>query len=79
MYELFLVACVGLNVCDYVAVPVTYESEARCIQQAALIAGMVNGRYDIAGPLTVRYTCTSQEDRTAAADRIVIDAILPPR
>jgi hypothetical protein len=77
MYELFLVACVGLNVCDYLAVPVAYETEAQCAQQAALIAGMVNGRYDLAEPLTWRYECRSPEDRTAAADAILIEPLSP--
>jgi hypothetical protein len=68
MFELFLVACVGLNVCDYVAVPVAYETEAQCARQAALIAGMVNGRYDLAEPLTWRYECEAQESQAAAID-----------
>jgi len=77
VYELFLVACVGLNVCDYLAVPVTYETEAACARQAALIAGMVNGRYDIAGPLVWRYECTATGEATASAGRIAVEAAPP--
>ena len=68
MFELFLVACVGLNVCDYLAVPVAYETEAQCARQAALIAGMVNGRYDYTEPLTWRYECSLLQRQAAAID-----------
>jgi hypothetical protein len=77
VYELFLVACIGLNVCDYVAVPVTYETEAVCAQQAALIAGMVNGRYDIAEPLVWRYECTATQEETAAVEPFAVETITP--
>ena len=66
MFELFLVACVGFKVCEYLAVPQPYETEQACAQQAALIAGMVNGRYDIGGELPWRYECYPGESRTAA-------------
>jgi hypothetical protein len=71
MFELFLVACVGLKVCEYLAVPQLYETEAQCAAQAALIAGMVNGRYDAGGALTWRYECDPSGETTAA---LAIDA-----
>jgi hypothetical protein len=77
VYELFLVACVGLNVCDYVAVPVAYETESACARQAALIAGMVNGRYDIAESLIWRFECTATEEATVAADPLAVDTATP--
>ena len=77
VYELFLVACVGLNVCDYVAVPVAYETEAACAKQAALIAGMVNGRYDIAEPLVWRYECTATEEEPAAVAPLPAETVTP--
>ncbi|MEX2296197.1 MAG: hypothetical protein WD715_02205 [Dongiaceae bacterium] len=57
MFELFLVACIGTNVCEYLAVPYAYESESHCAAQAAVIAGMLHGRYPASGPVTYRYEC----------------------
>lgn len=69
MFELILVACLQIGVCEYLAVPMPYPSEARCAQQAAIIAGMVQGRHGAGSPLTYRYEC-----RPAA----VADADRPP-
>jgi len=66
MFELFLVACVGFKVCEYLAIPEVYETEQACARQAALIAGMVNGRYDTGGELTWRYECNPTENQTAS-------------
>lgn len=49
MFELFVVACIAARACEYITVPLAYDSEARCQQQAALVAGMVRGRYPQAG------------------------------
>lgn len=58
MFELFLIACVGLRACEYIAAPFAYVSEPVCARQAALIAGMVRGRHADAGrDLAVEFTC----------------------
>lgn len=58
MFELFVVACVAYRACEYVVVPMRYQDEARCFQQAALIAGMARGRHPAAGSsLTYEATC----------------------
>ena len=54
-----LIACIGIRVCEYqLDVPQLYKSEERCAQQAALLAGMVHGRYETHDPLNYRYACT---------------------
>ncbi len=45
MVELFLIACIGLRTCEYLAVPQQFGTVAQCERQAALIAGMVRGRH----------------------------------
>ncbi len=57
MFELFVVACVGARICEYLDVPMLYPSEPRCVQQAALIAGTVKGRHDPSLELTYEYEC----------------------
>lgn len=58
MFELFVVACISLRACEYVTAPIHYESEARCLQQAAVLAGMARGRHAEAGNnLTYEATC----------------------
>jgi hypothetical protein len=44
MFELFLIACVGPKLCDYITAPIPYHTVERCQQQAAIIAGQVRGR-----------------------------------
>jgi hypothetical protein len=44
MFELFVIACVGLKTCEYITAPIAYPSLERCEQQAAIIAGQVRGR-----------------------------------
>jgi hypothetical protein len=61
MFDLFLIACVNDQICEYVQTPAIYESETSCRQQAALIAGMVQGRYDAAGRLTYEFHCAVRQ------------------
>ena len=64
MFELFLVACIATRACEYVTVPHHYESEARCQQQGAVLAGMVRGRHPQAG-IELNYVATCRPPRTA--------------
>lgn len=57
MFELLLFACTGSHICDIVASPVTYPTEARCAQNAALIAGMSRGKYPSTWSHSFRYLC----------------------
>lgn len=64
MFELYLVACVAMRACEYVTVPHRYESEARCQQQGAVLAGMVRGRHPHAGD-ALTYTAACRPQQTA--------------
>lgn len=66
MFELFLVACVETHICEYVQVSDLYESEATCQMQAAIIAGMIQGRHDPSGNVSYRFNCNLQEAAEAA-------------
>lgn len=61
MFELFVVACIAMRACEYITVPLAYDSEARCQQQAALVAGMVRGRHArIGNGMTYEAVCRPQ-------------------
>lgn len=64
MFELYLVACIAMRACEYVTVPHHYESEARCQQQGAMLAGMTRGRHPQAGN-DLSYTATCRPRQTA--------------
>jgi hypothetical protein len=57
MYELFLVACVGVKLCQYVMVPYSYPTESRCRIAAAMLAGQVRGSRESGLDLTYRHDC----------------------
>ena len=57
MYELFLVACVGVKLCQYVTVPYSYPTETRCHIAAALVAGQVRGARASGLDLSYRHDC----------------------
>jgi hypothetical protein len=57
MYELFLVACIGAKICQYLAVPISYPTESRCRIAAALIAGQVRGTRNPGQTLKYDYEC----------------------
>src|SRR5262245_8028526 len=57
MFELLVVACINGRICEYVQTPALYATEQVCAQQAAIIAGMVHGRYDTDSALSYRYSC----------------------
>lgn len=57
MFELLLVACTGSRICDIVASPITYPTEQRCAQNAALIAGLNRGKYPSTWDHSYRYLC----------------------
>ena len=57
MYELFLVACVGAKLCQYVTVPYDYPTEARCHIAAALVAGQVRGTREAGLKLSYSHEC----------------------
>ncbi|MGQ9365581.1 hypothetical protein [Azospirillum sp. ST 5-10] len=71
MFELFVVGCVALRACEYVTVPIIYPTEARCAQQAAIVAGMVGARFPFR-ELSYEYSCRPADRpraaRTAAAE-----------
>ena len=57
MFELLLVACTGARFCDILASPITYPTEERCANNAALIAGVSRGRHDSTWSHSYRYLC----------------------
>ncbi len=61
MFELFLVACVDTHICEYVQVSDLYATEQSCQMQAAIIAGIVQGRHDVSGNISYRFNCNLQE------------------
>lgn len=73
MYELFLIACVGGRICDYTLIPMLYTTEARCEQQAALLAGMQRGSRPPGLGLSYRFRC--QRPGGAEADWVSIEAL----
>ena len=52
-FALFLRVCVADVECEYIAPVVHYPTVERCVQQAAILAGMARGRYATA-PATAR-------------------------
>ncbi|WP_029007925.1 hypothetical protein [Azospirillum halopraeferens] len=65
MFQLFVVACVALRACEYMTVPLPYPTEARCAQQAAILAGMVRARHQYR-ELSYEYRCTATDRRQVA-------------
>ncbi len=57
MYELFLMACVGVKLCHYVTVPYSYPTESRCHIAAAMLAGQVRGTREPGIDLSYRHDC----------------------
>ena len=58
MFSLFVVACVGFKTCEYITLTLDVRTQTACAYQAAIIAGMVRGRYG--GPereLTYEFDC----------------------
>ncbi len=76
MFELLVIACVGVRICEYVASPITYPTETRCAYAAALIAGTLRGRLDGSWELRYQYRCDPAGG--GAADWIVIDRPIRP-
>ncbi len=64
MFELLVVACIDNEICEYRHLPAIYVTERACAQQAAIIAGMIHARHDIAGTLTYKYRCNLAEVAT---------------
>ncbi len=60
MFELLLIACVGVRHCEYLVSPIAYPTEARCAHNAALIAGTVRGRYASTWSHSYRFSCRPQ-------------------
>lgn len=62
MYELFLVACVGAKICQYISAPITYPTITRCEIAAALVAGQVRGTKEPGMRLEYSRECTPERD-----------------
>ena len=60
MYELFLVACVGAKICQYLTAPIVYPTESRCRIAAALLAGQLRGTRSPGRKLEYRHECRYQ-------------------
>ena len=74
MFELFVVACVAARACEYITAPLTYPTEARCAEQAAILAGMVRARHSLR-ELSYEYTCSPTDRvRLAGKDEAPSDA-----
>jgi hypothetical protein len=72
MFELILVACVDTHICEYVQVSDIYATEQSCQMQAAIIAGMVQGRHDVSGNVSYRFNCNLQEAAEFAPPAVVV-------
>ena len=62
MYELFLVACIGARICEYIHAPIFYPTENRCQIAAALVAGQVRGKMRPGLKLDYDFSCTQKID-----------------
>jgi hypothetical protein len=71
MFELFLVACVNTQICEYVQVSDIYATEQSCQMQAAIIAGMIQGRHDASGNVSYRFNCNLQEAAEATPPAVI--------
>lgn len=60
MYELFVVACVGAQLCQYIFAPIAYPTITHCNIAASIIAGEVRGRHQPGLPLSYRHECTQK-------------------
>jgi len=67
MFHLVVLVCISTSTCERLQVPFAYATEARCAEQAAIIAGMVRGRHR-ARTLSYKYTCSATA-RTAQSAR----------
>lgn len=72
MFELFLVACVNTQICEYVQVSDIYATEQSCQMQAAIIAGMIQGRHDASGNVSYRFNCNLQESAEATPPALAV-------
>ena len=77
MFELLLVACVGLRHCEYLASPIAYPTEARCAHNAALVAGTVRGRYASTWSLSYRFACRPA-DGSGGGDWVAVELPVEP-
>lgn len=57
MFELLLITCVGLRMCEYETVPLAFPTETRCAEMAALLAGMNKARYAPGTDMRYRFLC----------------------
>lgn len=73
MFELLLVACVGISGCDAIASPIRYATEERCQHQAALLAGTLRGGRPLLLPTTYGFSCTGANAAEA------VWTVVPPR
>lgn len=69
MYELFLIACVGVKMCQYISAPISYPTEFRCHMAAALVAGQVRGNRHPGLKLDYKHTCTRKTDVATLATK----------
>ncbi len=75
MFELTLIACIGLRVCEFVEIPMPLPTERRCEQQAAIAAGMVKAHYHPNWSLSYRFRCQPMDGDPG--DWILVEAELP--
>lgn len=56
LFELLFIACVG-TYCSLEPVPQTYPTHERCAMAAAMTAGRIKGKLQLAERLDYRYNC----------------------
>ena len=70
MFELLVIACVGLKTCEYAVAPIDYPTESRCAIAAALQAGRVRGAHPPGLELKYEYECKHRQGAIEGAVRI---------
>ncbi|HYG86424.1 MAG TPA: hypothetical protein VD978_09215 [Azospirillum sp.] len=69
MFQLVVYVCVATSACETIKVPFAYATEARCAEQAAIVAGMARARYRSARALSYDYTCAAKPKTAQAAKK----------
>ncbi|MEO1190210.1 MAG: hypothetical protein AAFY02_00505 [Pseudomonadota bacterium] len=76
MFTLLMTVCIGSSFCYYTLPPVTYETVAKCQQQAGLIAGMQAGRHAPGKDVSITFRCSDGTLEVARrADWMQVDLV----
>jgi len=77
VFGLLIKVCVGAAFCQFIAPPVSYDSEGSCRMQAGFIAGMVAANYRPGEPVVMVYQCLGDDGVEAQAPWTEVTLLAP--